>query len=229
MSLAQGSSNSLVGESSVRDQIRTNPVWKFDPQESQPDPEGKSSHGTTIPYGQRNVWKGAIRPGKGWIEKGYGDAPLLFRLYGRFCLFNEKRALERLKGIGGVPLFLGRLSRDAIKMTRLQGTPLEKFKRGDLTELCFERLREVIDRIHGRGVAHGDLHMRNILVHEEEPSIIDFSNAYVRGSLPVLDEGFFRLFVQLDLHCLFKVEKKFFEKGKPPRMFYLYRLVKGRK
>jgi tRNA A-37 threonylcarbamoyl transferase component Bud32 len=180
-----------------------------------------------VPYRQRNVWKGEIRVRNGWIEKDYGAAPFFSRLYGRICLHYEAVALRRLNGVKGVPVYLGRPTRNSIRMTRLPGIPLDKLKTGELSELCFHRLQDLIHAIHGRGVAHGDLHMRNILIHGDQPSIIDFSVAYVRGRLPILDKGFFRIFMLLDLERLYKIEKTFLGTGTPPKMFYLYRLIKG--
>ena len=186
-----------------------------------------SSDAISIPYRRRNIWKGETRVGNGWVEKDYSGAPLLSRLYGGICLHWEAMALRRLKGIEGVPVYLGRPTRNSIRMTLVPGIPLDKLKRGELSELCFHRLQSLAHQIHSKGVAHGDLHMRNILIDEDKPSFIDFSTAYVRGRLPVLDKHFFRLFVLLDLERLYKAEKEFFGKGTPPRMFYLYRLIKG--
>jgi hypothetical protein len=182
-----------------------------------------------VPYGQRNIWKGEIKAGKGWIEKNYGAAPFLPRLYGRICLHYEEVALRRLNGFEGVPVYLGRPMRNSIRMTRLPGVPLDKLKPGELSEICFHRLQGLIHAMHHRGVAHGDLHMRNILIHEDHPSVIDFSVAYVRGRVPILDKGLFRLFMLLDLERIYKIEKAFFGTGTPPKMFYLYRLIKGTK
>jgi hypothetical protein len=186
-----------------------------------------SSDAISIPYQPRNIWKCEIRTGNGWVEKDYSGAPLLSRLYGSICLHWEAVALRRLKGIEGVPVYLGRPKRNLIRMTLVRGIPLDKLKKGELSELCFHRLQSLTHQIHSKGVAHGDLHMRNILIHEDKPSLIDFSTAYVLGRLPVLDKQFFRLFVLLDLERLYKTEKEFFGRGTPPKMFYLYRLIKG--
>ena len=180
-----------------------------------------------VPYRQRNMWKGEIRTENGWIEKDYGAAPLFSRVYGRICLHYEAVALRRLKGLKGVPAYLGRPTKNSIRMTRLPGIPLDKLKMGELSKLCFHRLKDLIHLMHREGVTHGDLHMRNILIHKDQPSIIDFSVAYVRGRLPILDKEFFRIFVLLDLERLYKIEKAFFGTGTPPKMFYLYRLLKG--
>ena len=181
----------------------------------------------TVPYRQRNIWKGEVRVENGWIEKDYGAAPFFSRLYGRICLHFETVALRRLEGLNGVPAYLGRPTRNSIRMTRLPGTPLDKLKKGELSERCFHRLKDLIHLMHRKGLAHGDLHMRNILIHDDQPSIIDFSVAYVRGRLPILDKEIFRIFKLLDLERLYKIEKVFFGTGTPPRMFYLYRLLKG--
>ena len=139
----------------------------------------------------------------------------------------EEVALKRLRGVEGVPVYLGRPRGHTIRMTRLPGVPLDQLKRGELSESCFRRIQDLLHRIHGKGVAHGDLHMKNILISEDKPFVIDFSTAYVRGRLPLLDKNVFRLFELLDLERLYKIEVEFFGRGTCPRMFYLYRLVKG--
>jgi hypothetical protein len=191
------------------------------------DLKGRSSDAISIPYRPRNIWKAEVRTGGGWVEKDYNGAPLLSRLYGRICLHWEAVALKRLKGIEGVPVYMGRPKRNSIRMTQVPGIPLDKLQKAELSELCFLRLQSLVRQIHSKGVAHGDLHMRNILIHEDRPSLIDFSTAYVLGRLPVLDKQFFRLFVLLDLERLYKTEKVFFGRGTPPKMPYLYRLIKG--
>lgn len=194
------------------------------------DLHGASSDGIQFPlYPRRNIWKSKIRQENGWVEKSYSDAPLLPRLYGKISLHWEAVALTRLKGIDGVPMCLGRPTSHSLRMTRLPGIPLDKMKTGELSEGCFHQLQSLLHQIHSRGVAHGDLHMRNVLVHADKPSIIDFATAYVRGRLPLLDKKAFNLVELLDLERLYKIEREFFGRGTPPRMFYLYRLIKGTK
>ena len=192
-------------------------------------PETGISDDLIVPYRPRNYWKGDVRFNNGWVEKDYGSSPLPPRLYARISLYWEEAALRRLRGIEGVPIYVGRPTRNSIRMTRVPGIPIDKLKTGEISELFLQRLQALIHQIHGRGVAHGDLHMRNILVHEDRPYIIDFSTAYVRGRVPFLDRGFFRIFRLLDLERVYKIERRFFGRGTPPEMFYIYRLVKGKK
>jgi len=42
----------------------------------------------------------------------------------------------------------------------------------------------------------------------------------------VLDGWIFRNMILLDLERLYKVEKRFFDRGEPPKMFFLYRMIK---
>jgi len=179
-----------------------------------------------VPYRPRNVWKASVRRQGDVIVKEHSGAPFIPRLFGRISLSWEEAALRRLEGMEGVPAFIRRPSPYAIHISALEGRPLDKMKSGELSESCFETLGSLIQGIHERGVAHGDLHQRNILVDQDRPSIIDFSTAYVKGRVPLLDGWIFRNMISLDLERLYKVERRFFDRGAPPRMFFLYRMVK---
>jgi serine/threonine protein kinase len=192
-------------------------------------PETAISNDLIVPYRPRNYWKGDVRFGNGWVEKDYESSPLLARLYGRISLHWEETALKRLRGIEGVPEYLGRPTRNSIRMTRVPGIPIDKMKAEEISELFLKCLQDLVSKIHSRGVAHGDLHMRNILINEDKAYLIDFSTAYTLGRVPFLDRGFFRIFRLLDLERIYKIEKRFFGRGTPPEMFYIYRLVKGKK
>ncbi len=179
-----------------------------------------------VPYRPRNVWKASVRREGEVITKEYTGAPFIPRLFGRLSLSCEEAALRKLEGLPGVPSLVSRPSPHAIQISAVKGRPLDKMEKGELSESCFQRLVSLIHRIHDRGVAHGDLHQRNILVDQDRPSVIDFSTAYVKGRVPWLDGWILRKIILLDLERLYKVEKKFFDRGDPPRMFLLYRVIK---
>ena len=166
-----------------------------------------------VPYRPRNVWKASVRREGDVITKEYSGAPFIPRLFGRISLSWEEAALRRLEGMEGVPAFINRPSPHAIQISAVMGRPLDKMKIGELSESCFKELVSLIHGIHDRGVAHGDLHQRNILVDQDRPSVIDFSTAYVKGRVPLFDGWIFRNMILLDLERLYKVEKKFFDRG----------------
>jgi serine/threonine protein kinase len=179
-----------------------------------------------VPYRPRNVWKASVRQEGDVIVKEYTGAPFIPRLFGRISLSWEEAALRRLEGVEGVPAFIRRPSPHAIQISAVRGHPLDKMRKGELSESCFKNLVSLMHAIHERGVAHGDLHQRNILVDQDRPSVIDFSTAYVKGRVPLFDGWILRNMILLDLERLYKVEKRFFDRGTPPRMFLLYRMVK---
>jgi hypothetical protein len=182
-----------------------------------------------IPYRPRNAWKGEVRFVDGCIEKNHDANSFFSRLYARICLNFEEAALRRLEGVRGVPQFISRPTKTSIRMTAVPGVPLEKLKRGNLSEPCFSLIKETVAEMHKLGVAHCDLHNRNILIDNEEPYIIDFATAYTRGRFPLLDRWVFEPLSRLDLQRVYKVERKFFGRGAPPRMFFIYNLIKGLK
>lgn len=114
-------------------------------------------------------------------------------------LAREAQLLERLAGIDGVPQLLSRFTvweHHFVAMEYVEGRPLgqwmarhyplsrfgdgpsqlAEYTRRALTLLA--RLELLLERIHERGVVHGDLHPRNILVDDDEQvSLVDFELA----------------------------------------------------
>lgn len=179
-----------------------------------------------IPYEPRNKWKARVWREGNTIIKDYTPNPFFPKMYGRLCIRWEAAALNRLSGLRGVPALIDRLGPYTLKMSAVPGIPISKVKKGALSEVYFQRLVDLFKQMHQRGVAHGDAHQRNILIYEDFPYLVDFSTAYVKGRSPVLDGYIFRCFVQLDFERLYKVERKFFGRGTPPKMFFLYRIFK---
>ncbi len=183
----------------------------------------------TIAYRPRNRWKAVVTSQGGVITKDYSANSPLARFLGRISLNWEEQALTRLEGLEGVPSFVARPSPYCLKMTMVPGIPISKARPGEVDEQYIRKLKQLFHDIHARGVAHGDAHMRNILVHQGRPYLVDFSTAYVQGRSPVLDNYLFKCFVSLDQERIYKVEKKFLGTGVKPKMFWLYRIVKSRR
>lgn len=181
------------------------------------------------PYAPRNIWKARVAVEGDSVVKDYAGNPLIPRLLGRVLLKWEAQALERLHGLEGIPDYRGRPTRDSLRMSLVPGLPIDKLKRGELGEVFYRRLAALFEAMHARGVAHGDAHQRNILVHEERPYLVDFATAYVRGRFRLFDATLFHWICLLDRERLYKVERKFLGTGAPPQMFLLYRLIKGKR
>jgi predicted Ser/Thr protein kinase len=122
-----------------------------------------------------------------------GGALPLSRSIARVLLRRERRALEALDGLRGVPRLVrdascvaapsldGRAPRADAVLVRsfVAGAPLHRCERLPLD--FFERLEELVRALHTRGVAHNDLHKeQNVVVGEDgRPGLIDFQLASV--------------------------------------------------
>lgn len=105
------------------------------------------------------------------------------RLIARWLLGRERRVLERIAGVEGVPALLGRIDRDAIALSLVPGRTLDReIFRARPRELVAQ-LQTLIGRLHERGVFHLDLHQRkNVLVDASgRLRVIDFGAAIALG------------------------------------------------
>ncbi len=95
---------------------------------------------------------------------------------------HEEAIYARLAGLTGVPKWVGRLSATCYAIEYVQSVPLDHVE--TLSPGFFERLREVFDAIHERGVAYGDANKKsNILVTADGlPVVIDFQISLRRRS-----------------------------------------------
>jgi hypothetical protein len=87
---------------------------------------------------------------------------------------HEQVIYEQLVGIRGVPRWVARLSPTSYALEYLDAVPLDHLVTPPPG--FFDRLREVFDAIHARGVAYGDANKKsNILVTTDGyPAVIDF-------------------------------------------------------
>jgi len=138
------------------------------------------AHGECIegPGNQGSIHVGTVGDRRVLVKAAYGN--LLLGFVRRAMLRRELRAYEKLHGVTGIPqcygLFAGRYLAfefiDARTFRENPPTPGGPF---------FDRLFAIIEAVHERGVAHGDLMRKsNILVGEGEiPYLIDFGVATI--------------------------------------------------
>lgn len=100
------------------------------------------------------------------------------RWWGRAIAAREVRALNALDGIAGVPQLYCVVSPCAFLMERLQADRLPRRRDGKPQPEFWGRLRALVDAMHARGAAHGDLRLKNVLIGPDgQPYLIDFATA----------------------------------------------------
>ncbi len=123
------------------------------------------------------------------VSKDYGRGGTWFkRLLGIYLARREVAALQRAEGIPNVPRVLALSNGSAIVMSRVDGVQVTAVDDSDVFDAeFFERLLTLIDKLHRRGVAHGDLEkLDNIMITSDgEPALVDFTSAIVSGASPI--------------------------------------------
>jgi hypothetical protein len=113
---------------------------------------------------------------KDYSRKRGGWRSVLGRVFTR----REARALRALRGMEGVPAYLGRPDRYSVAMSFVEGT---RVRRGDPdfdgNEEFVRALERTVQQMHRRGVVHLDLkHRSNLMATpERQPVVLDFESA----------------------------------------------------
>jgi RIO-like serine/threonine protein kinase len=126
------------------------------------------------------------------IVKDFSRNSFFFRnVIGRFLVWRETRAYRKLAGLKGVPGLLQVAAGPSMVMEAVPGMDLkEAAKHQQIGPGFFDALKDLVDKIHERGVAHCDLKASgNILVNRDgSPVIIDWGASISASEfrLPVL-------------------------------------------
>ena len=116
------------------------------------------------------------------VLKDVTARPLWMRLaWGRWTLRREATGMIAAEGLPGVPRVLARVGRDAILLEMIPGCTLAKTDSPPVE--YFDRLSALMEALHQRGVAHGDLRRTNLMIDEQgRPYVLDFASAVVMRS-----------------------------------------------
>ncbi len=119
-----------------------------------------------------------------------GDGPLIVkdfaaksrwrRWLGRMQISREYRAYRRLGPIDGIPRLLGRIDAWALAMQSIEGGMLiHAPNRFSEAPSHLAQIRGILDRMHARGVLHGDLRSRDnvVLGRDGRIVILDLASA----------------------------------------------------
>jgi hypothetical protein len=118
--------------------------------------------------------------------KDYAPRPWLVRnTLGRWLVRRECRAYAAAAGAPGLPRFRGRQGPFAFAVDWIDALPLAASAAGEVEPARFDRLLEIVDGLHRRGVALADLNYRDVLLSDDgSMHVIDLAAAWVLGERP---------------------------------------------
>jgi len=123
------------------------------------------------------------------VVKDFSKNKFLFRnTVGRFLIWRERRAYRKLRGITGVPVFYRVIDGLALVTEEIPGRSLENLEKEiKLPDSFFEALKELVIRIHDKGLAHCDLKRapNTLLGDNGLPYIIDWAASISEGEFRV--------------------------------------------
>jgi RIO-like serine/threonine protein kinase len=167
--------------------------------------------GTVKLLGKQGMFRPTVRlvvPEKTpFVAKDYRACTPLYRwTIGAWNLRRERSALDRLRGVDGIPEIEARVGRWVLVLTHFRGRDLGKTKKRRQTPEFFDELMRLVDTMHARGVVHLDLRQRrNVLVRPgRHPAVIDF------GSSLCLSPGskLLRLLARIDRSGVLKYKQR---------------------
>jgi hypothetical protein len=137
--------------------------------------------------------------------------PGFARLIGPLLAWREGRALERLSGLEGVPRLLARPDARSLLIEYLDAEPAIRRHAPVAWRQYFAALEQLVDRMHARRVAHGDLRSPpNMLVDDSgNPYLVDFVACVFDGrrwNLPA--RLLFRRFREVDRAGIAKLKSR---------------------
>ncbi|MCE5228767.1 hypothetical protein LLG95_04125 [bacterium] len=120
--------------------------------------------------------------GRPAVLKDFSKRPWLVRvLWARPVAGREVRALRRLAGVRGVPQLFGTAGPEAFIMELMQADRLPKSDKTPPPAAYWADAKRLMNEMHARGVAHGDLRRKNIMINANgEAILIDFATAMSR-------------------------------------------------
>lgn len=162
--------------------------------------------------------------GKRFVLKDfYHHHPLVRYLWGRRIIAREWRMYKLLEGIPGIPRALCRLDEYSFIVEYIEGRSLSHRHEAKPEPSVFERLKQLTNAIHKRGITHGDLRRKNILITAEgQPYLIDFAGAFaLNGSGNFLIRAVFQLLKKVDDITVLKLQNYYLPGSLKPEEFRL--------
>jgi RIO-like serine/threonine protein kinase len=144
------------------------------------------------------------------VVKDFSGNRFFFRnVVGRFLIWREAKAYEKLQGLKGVPRFYCVIGGLALVVEEIEGKSLENLEQEmRLPPTFFNAMETLVMAFHGRGVAHCDLKRapNTLLGSDGTPYIVDWAASISREELwfPPLNM-IFRRFMRDDEMAIVKL------------------------
>lgn len=144
--------------------------------------------------------------------KDYSPRPWWIRqTLGRFLVRREATAYGTVGDVPGLARFAGRLGPFTLATEWIEARPLATFADGSVPPARFDRLREIVETLHARGLALADLNHRDVLLAEDgSVHVIDLAASWRLGPRPGrLRRALFERFRGADLFALARLRARF--------------------
>ena len=163
------------------------------------------------PSSTRPTLWGVEENGSRAVVKDFSRNGFFFRNFiGRFLIWREHKAYRRLNGLRGVPRFYHVIDGLAIVLEEIPGRNIEGLERENpLEETFFYDLRQLVERVHDRGLAHCDLKRApNVLMGDDgKPYIVDWSASVSRSEFRFFPlTHIYRRFLEDDFNAITKIK-----------------------
>ncbi len=152
--------------------------------------------------------------GQKYILKDYFKRNSIVKvLFGKYIINREYRKYQRLKGIEGIPKIYKQIDEYGFVMQYIEVHRLpHKIDKHTISPAIFDSLKKILDEIHSRGIVHGDIRRKNILLdNDNKPYFIDFATAFYKNEKSsFIKKWFFKTMVKKDNFSLIKMKNYFF-------------------
>lgn len=118
--------------------------------------------------------------GKEYVLKDIINRPRLIKeTFGKRLIEREWRVYKQLQGITGIPKIYKKIDPSAFVMEYIPGMRISRRRHSGMEPEFFVKLKNIVREMHERGVTHGDIRRKNIMITpDNEPYIIDFAGAF---------------------------------------------------
>jgi serine/threonine protein kinase len=152
------------------------------------------------------------------IVKDFSVNGFIYRnIIGRFLLWREGRAYQKLQGIKGIPVFYRKIDGLALVISKVPGKDLGQLSEEEKPDLeFFQRLTKLIQECHRHGIAHCDIKRSSNIIIDDfgNPHIVDWAAAIeVKEFFIYPFKIIYRRFIEDDFKAVTKLKMRYCPEG----------------